>query len=71
MQKPSRLINAGVWLIFAYFILNCIGNIASAVSIENLIFAPLTVIQAFLTFRLAIERIPDQNRKPEIKTDAP
>lgn len=46
----------GVWLIFAYLLLNTLGNLASAVSIENLIFAPLTVLLALCALRLALEK---------------
>ena len=54
--KFRIVVNVGIWIIFAYFILNTIGNLASAVSVENLIFAPFTVLLAFLAFRLAIEK---------------
>jgi hypothetical protein len=48
-------VTVGVWIIFAYLILNTIGNLASGVRFENLIFAPITVILAFCALRLAIE----------------
>jgi len=56
MNKFPGLINAGVWLIFAFMILNTLGNLASAISFENLVFAPVTIILAFCAFRLAMEK---------------
>jgi hypothetical protein len=50
----TKAVNIGVWIIFAYLILNTLGNLASAVSFENLIFAPITLVLAFCAFRLAI-----------------
>jgi hypothetical protein len=55
-SKLKGVITIGVWIIFAYLILNTVGNLVSAVSFENLIFAPITLILAFLAFRLAIEK---------------
>ena len=57
--KAGRLIqavNIGVWVIFAYLILNTLGNLASGASFENLIFAPITLVLALCAFRLAIEK---------------
>jgi hypothetical protein len=52
----KKVVNIGVWVIFAYLILNTLGNLASGVTFENLIFAPITLILAFLALRLAIEK---------------
>lgn len=54
--KWSGVINVGVWLIFAYLLLNILGNLASGISFEKLIFAPVTIILALCAFRLAIEK---------------
>ena len=54
--KLSGIVNIGVWLIFVFLLLNTLGNLASGVSFENLVFAPITMILAFCAFRLAIER---------------
>ncbi len=51
----ARGINVAIWVMFAYFILNAIGNLASGVTVERLIFAPLTLFLALLTLRLGIE----------------
>lgn len=49
-------VNIGIWILFAYLVLNFVGNLASGVSFENLFFAPLTLILALCAFRLAIEK---------------
>jgi len=54
-EKFKKVINIGVWVIFVYLILNTVGNFASNVSFENLIFAPITLVLSFCTLRLAIE----------------
>ncbi len=53
--KPVKLLNIAMWIIFSYFILNIVSNLASAVSFENLVFAPLSVLLALFSLRLAIE----------------
>ncbi len=54
--KLSGVINIGVWFIFVFLLLNTLGNLASGVSFENLVFAPITIILAICAFRLAIEK---------------
>jgi len=54
--KLSGAVNIGVWLIFAFLILNTLGNLASGVSFENLIAAPITIVLALCALRLAIEK---------------
>jgi hypothetical protein len=49
-------VNIGVWVVFAILLLSMIGNFASGVAFENLIFAPIAVLLAFCAFRLAIEK---------------
>jgi len=55
-DKYRRAINIGVWAVFAYLVLNTIGNLVSGVSFENLVFAPITILLALFAFRLAIEK---------------
>jgi hypothetical protein len=52
----TKAVNIGVWIVFAYLLLNTLGNLASGVSFENLIFAPITLGLAFCAFRLAMEK---------------
>jgi hypothetical protein len=54
--KFAGVINAGMWIVFAYLVLNTVGNLASGVSFENLVFAPITIILAFCVLRLALEK---------------
>lgn len=54
--KLSVAANIGVWLIFIFLLLNTLGNLASGVSFENLIAAPITIILALCALRLAIEK---------------
>lgn len=54
---PGRFevpIAIGMWIMVGYFVLNTIGNLASGIWVEKLIFALLTVVMALCAFRLAI-----------------
>lgn len=55
-SKNRKLINVGVWIIFIYFCLNILGNLASENILEKSILSPVALIMAFLTLRLAIEK---------------
>jgi len=55
VDRFKKAIDIGVWIIFAYLVLNTLGNLASGVGAENLIFAPLTSVLTFFALRLAIE----------------
>jgi hypothetical protein len=55
-KKPNILITIGMWVVFAYLVLNTLGNFASGVRAETLFFAPLTIVMALCAFRLAIEK---------------
>ena len=48
-------VNIGVWIVVAYLLLNMLGNLASGVSAEGFIFAPITLILALFALRLAIK----------------
>ena len=54
--RLSGAVNLGVWLVFAYLILNTLGNLASGISFESLIAAPVTIILVLCAFRLAKEK---------------
>lgn len=45
----------GMWVVFGYFVLNVVGNLASVSSVEMLIFTPVTILLAILALRLALE----------------
>jgi hypothetical protein len=53
--KAKPAVNIGVWIVFAYLILNTVGNLASGVTVEKLLFTPITLISAFCALRLALE----------------
>lgn len=55
IEKGKKAITIGAWVFFAYMVLNTLGNLASGVSAENWFFAPVTIVLAILSFRLAIE----------------
>lgn len=55
-DRLKRSAAVGMWVVFAYFVLNAVGNFASAVSLENLVFGPVTIVLALLSLRVAIER---------------
>jgi len=54
--KYVKLINIFVWVIFAYMLLNTLGNLASGVTTEKLIFTPISLLIAFFSLRLALEK---------------
>ena len=56
IPKLKLMIDIGIWFMFAYFILNMIGNLASNITVEKLLFTPVTIILSLCTFRLAIEK---------------
>ena len=56
LLKFKKSINYAVIVICAYFVFNIAGNLASEVTMEKLIFTPITVILSLLLFRLAIEK---------------
>ena len=53
--RYRRAITIGLWLVFAYLALNTIGNLASGVTVEKLLFTPVTVVLALCALRLALE----------------
>ncbi len=54
--ESKKVINIGTWIVFAYLVLNTLGNFASGVTAETLVFGPLTIVMAICAFRLAIEK---------------
>ena len=55
-NKSNKLITIGMWVVFAYLVLNTLGNFASGVSAETWFFGPLTIVMALCALRLAIEK---------------
>jgi len=55
-NQPNKLITIGMWVVFAYLVLNTLGNFASGVSAETWFFGPLTIVMVLSALRLAIEK---------------
>ncbi len=53
--RYKRAVDIGAWIIFAFLILNTLGNLASGVSAENFVFAPITLLLALCALRVALE----------------
>ncbi|HYK57411.1 MAG TPA: hypothetical protein VEV15_13165 [Flavisolibacter sp.] len=49
-----KLLTIALWLMFALFILNTLGNLLSVNEWEKMIFTPLTLILALLCLKLAL-----------------
>lgn len=45
-----------LWLMFVWFLLNIIGNLAAATVLEKSIFTPVSIVLMLLILRLAIEK---------------
>lgn len=54
VRRFRRGIIIGVWLVFAFLLLNTVGNLASGVTAEKLIFTPITLLLALCAYRVAI-----------------
>jgi len=54
--KWTVAVNIGMWLVFGFLVLNTLGNLASGISTESLIFAPITIVLALCALRLAVEK---------------
>ena len=52
----NRWINVGIWAMFGYLILNTLGNFASGITAETLVFGPLTIVMSLSALRLALEK---------------
>lgn len=46
----------GVWLLVPLFLFNTVGNIFAVTLFEKLVFTPMTIILAFFSLRMAIEK---------------
>jgi hypothetical protein len=55
-KKRSKVINIGLWIIFAYFVFNIVGNLTSKTTLETIIFTPVSIVLSLLILRLASEK---------------
>lgn len=52
----TQVVKIFLWFIFAYLLLNTLGNLTSSSLTEKWIFTPITIIAALLVLRLALDR---------------
>jgi hypothetical protein len=52
----GQIARIGTWVVFGYFVLNILGNIASTSPAQRVLFAPVSVLLALLALRLAVEK---------------
>ena len=52
----SRIVTIMLWVMFAFFCLNTLGNLLSENLLEKLIFAPVTLLLALFTYRVVRSR---------------
>lgn len=50
----KKMITVGLWIMAGLFLLNTIGNLLSSNALEKILFTPLTILLAILSWRLAI-----------------
>lgn len=55
-NRPSKVVNIGLWIIAIFLLGNSIANLLSSVSAENFVFAPIAILMGLLTIRLALEK---------------
>ena len=53
-SKYRNLAKVGMWIVFAYLLLNTAGNLSSEQIIEKTVLAPATFLMSLLSLRLAI-----------------
>ncbi|MEI7012523.1 hypothetical protein [Leptospira licerasiae] len=51
---PVRIVRVAIWIMFAVFSLNTLGNIFSLNSTETTVFTPVTLVIALCCFTLAL-----------------
>ncbi|MGD8627799.1 MAG: hypothetical protein PVH52_01830 [bacterium] len=54
--RLKRAADIGIWIVFAYFAMNIIGNLTAKSSWEKVIFIPLSIVLALLSLRVAAHR---------------
>lgn len=54
--RMARAVAIATWIVFAFFVLNTLGNLTSPNATERFVFAPVAIILALLALRLAMER---------------
>ena len=52
---PAKVVTVLLWIFFAIFSLNTVGNIFAQSKTEALVMTPLTLLSAILCWRMAVE----------------
>ena len=52
--RLKGIVNVGAWIVFAFFVINTIGNLLSGVALEHWFFTPITVLLSLLAWRVAV-----------------
>lgn len=52
---PSTIITVILWIYIILFSINTIGNLAAKMTLETVVFTPVTLILALLCYRIVIE----------------
>jgi hypothetical protein len=55
-RPAGRAIAVATWIMFGYFALNVVANLASTSSLERAIFTPVSIVLALSALRLAVSR---------------
>jgi hypothetical protein len=55
-NKFKKAAQIGAWILVIYLLLNTIGNLASGVTFEKLMFTPITILLTILAFRIATDK---------------
>lgn len=55
-KQPNKMINIGLWFIVLYFLIGSFSNFSSEIKLENLLLGILSLVMAFTTFRLSLEK---------------
>lgn len=58
MDWIKPLAQFGLWMMALYFLINTVTNLLAVTAIERYLFAPLALILAALTIRLALYKVP-------------
>ena len=58
-SRLAPAVRIGMWVVFVYFLLSILGNLASTSALERAIFTPTSAVLAVLALRVASEAGPD------------
>lgn len=56
VNTNKKIITVALWIMVGLFLFNTIGNLLSSNALEKILFTPLTILLAILSWRLAIRQ---------------